>query len=326
MSIHSHSSVSTADIVVVTLNPTFDLVLEVPGFKMGSHQHGRQLQLMPAGKGMNVSRTLDALGVGSIITGFVGQHSLAEFEQALLNTRITGQFFAVPGHTRQNITILDPAASTDTHIRQDGPEITEHDLQRIGAKLTLLAEEGTIVVFAGSLPPGVSSEDFTRLLQICSQEGAKVVVDTSGQALTAAAEHDLWLVKPNRQEFAELTVSPAQTVPEIAKSARQLTHLIPNLLISLAEQGAVLITTDLALHAVMDSPGTDSLANTVGSGDSLLGAFLAGLIRSKDYELSLSRAVAVSWAACQTSTPAIFDPELAQSMLNRVRLEHIEGL
>ena len=326
MPTNSDSPVSTTDIIVVTLNPTFDLVLEVPDFKLGSHQQGRQLQRLPAGKGLNVCRTLDCLGVGSIITGFVGGNSIAEFEQVLLNTRITGQFFSVPGHTRQNITILDPTVSSDTHIRQDGPEITRHDLDRIAAKLTLLAEEGTIVVFAGSLPPGVSSDDFARLLQICHHERARVVVDTSGQALAVAVDHNLWLIKPNSKEFAELIGRPVKTIAQIAQAARQLTDRIPHLLISLAAQGALLITKELALHAVIDSPASATLANTVGSGDSLLGAFLAGLIRSKDKQAALSRAVAVSWAACQTSLPAVFDPELAQSMLKQVRLEHVEGL
>ena len=326
MTIGPGTSPELAEIVVVSLNPTFDLILEVPGFQIGSHQQGRQLQRLPAGKGLNVSRTLDTLGVASIITGFVGQQSLAEFEQALLNTRITGQFFAVPGHTRQNVTILDPSASTDTHIRQQGPEITKHDLDRIGAKIALLAGRDTLVVFAGSLPPNVSPADFIRLLRICSDEGAKAVLDTSGPALAAAIDQRPWLIKPNRKEFAELTRSPTQTILQIAQAARELTDRVQHLLISLGEQGALLLSEDLAVHAVMDPPDSAAVTNTVGSGDSLLAAFIAGLLQSQDMQTALSHAVAVSWAACQTSLPAVFEPELAKRMLTRVRLEHIEGL
>ena len=326
MTIGPDNSPELADVVVVTLNPTFDLILEVPGFQLGSHQQGRQLQRLPAGKGLNISRTLDALGVASIITGFVGQQSLAEFEQVLLDTRITGQFFAVPGHTRQNVTILDPSSSTDTHIRQQGPEITKHDLDRIGAKIALLAGRDTLVAFAGSLPPGVSPADFVRLLRICSDEGARAVLDTSGPALDAAVDQRPWLIKPNRNEFAQLIGRSEQSIEQIVRSARELTDRVPHILISLAEQGALLVTQDLAVHAVMDQSDSAAVANTVGSGDSLLAAFLAGLVQRQDMQTALSRAVAVSWAACQTSLPAVFDPELAQQMLNRVRLEHIEGL
>lgn len=326
MTIGPDHSPELAEIVVVTLNPTFDLILEVPGFQVGSHQQGRQLQRLPAGKGLNVSRTLDTLGVASIITGFIGRQSFAEFERVLHDTRITGQFFSVPGHTRQNVTILDPSTSTDTHIRQQSPEITKHDLERIGAKIALLAGKDTLVIFAGSLPPGVSAADFVRLLSICSDEGARVVLDTSGPALTAAIEQHPWLIKPNRKEFAQLTSRPEQSLEQLVRCARELTDRVQHILISLGEQGALLVSRDLAVHAVMDPPASAAMANTVGSGDSLLGAFLAGLVQDQDLPTALSRAVAVSWAACQTSLPAVFEPELAQRMLSRVRLEHIEGL
>ena len=139
-------------------------------------------------------------------------------------------------------------------------------------------------------------------------------------------DHNLWLIKPNRREFAQLTGRSPETISQIARIAREFTDRIPRLLISLAEQGAMLITEDLALHAVIDSPDSTAVANTVGSGDSLLGAFLAGLVRGQDNSTALGRAVAVSWAACQTSLPAVFDPDLAEQAFSRVRLQHIEGL
>ena len=326
MTIGPGTSPELAEIVVVSLNPTFDLILEVPGFQIGSHQQGRQLQRLPAGKGLNVSRTLDTLGVDSIITGFVGQQSFAEFEQVLLDTRITGQFFSVPGHTRQNVTILDPSASTDTHIRQRGPEITKHDLERIGSKIALVAGRDTLVVFAGSLPPGVSTADFVRLLRICSDEGAWTVLDTSGPALAAAIDQSPWLIKPNRKEFAQLTGQSDLSVQQIVRCARELTDRVRHILVSLGEQGALLISRDLAVHALMDPPASSAAANTVGSGDSLLGAFLVGLAQGQDMQTALIQGVAVSWAACQTPLPAVFEPELAQQMLSRVRLEHIGQL
>ena len=326
VTIRPDNALQPPPIVVVTLNPAFDLVLEVPDFQVGSHQRGRQLHRLPAGKGLNVSRTLDTLGTSSIITGFLGQESMAEFERVLVNTRITGQFFAVPGYTRQNVTILEPSRSTDTHIRQQGSEINKHDIERIGSKLGLLAEKGTLVVFAGSLPPGVSPADLAHLMRICSQDGARIILDASGQNLAATIDQRPWLIKPNRKEFAQLTGRPDQPLEQIARTARELTERVQNVLISLGPQGALLITKHLAIRAVMDSTGATAVVNTVGSGDSLLAAFLAEMVRGQDIQTSLSHAVAVSWAACQTSLPAVFDPELAKRTHNQIRLEQIEGL
>ena len=58
------SSAQNAQIVTVSLNPVFDLILEVDNFQVGHHQLGQELQLLPAGKGLNVCRTLNSLGLG----------------------------------------------------------------------------------------------------------------------------------------------------------------------------------------------------------------------------------------------------------------------
>ncbi len=203
---------------------------------------------------------------------------MSEFEQALEDTRITGQFFALPGHTRQNVTIIDPANATDTHIRQQGLELRKQDLERMGKKLSLLAEPDVVVVFSGSLPPGMSPADLTRLLRICKEDRAKTVVDSSVQALPAVVKEGAWLIKPNREEFAELTGQSEQSIEQMARAARKLNHQVENVLISLGRQGAVLVTKQLAIRAIPANPKSTPTLNTVGSGDSLLGAPRKGLV------------------------------------------------
>ena len=320
---HPESSLQAAQIVVVTLSPTFDLILEVDDFRIGAHQLGRELQRVPAGKGLNVSRTLNALDAASVITGFVGHESMTEFERFLADTRITGQFFAVPGHTRQNVTIIDSSNATDTHIRQQGLAVTSQDLGRMANKLTLLAENGTLMVFAGSLPLGVAPADLAHLMQICSQAGAKTVIDSAGEVLAEVVSQGPWLIKPNRNEFAQLTRRDDQTIEQMAHAARELTDRVQNILISLGEQGAMLVNNQSAILASMDPAKAAKVVNTVGSGDSLLAAFLAGLVQGQDLPTSLSRAVAVSWAACQTSIPASFEAELAERVRTQVRVQQI---
>ncbi len=320
------NSAQDIPIVTVSLNPCFDLVLEVENFRLGQHQIGRELQLLPAGKGLNLSRTLNSLGQRSIITGFVGQESMAEFEQALANTDATAQFFVLPGRTRQNVTIVDPSQLTDTHIRQQGLKVTTQDLERMGKKLGLLAEKDRLMVFAGSLPPGLNPAALVRWLSICKEDGARTVVDTSGQALADVVREGVWLIKPNREEFASLTGRPDQSIEQIVRAARQLTNQVPNILISLGEEGALLINPNSAIWARIEQTKPTKMLNTVGSGDALLGAFLAGIAQGQDMRTSLTQALAVSWAACQTPGPASFDTRLAQKFQSQVRIEQIGGL
>lgn len=318
------SSTQVPPIVVVTLNPTFDLILEAENFQVGRHQRVKVVDYLPAGKGLNVSRTLSTLSISSIITGFIGQENSTEFRQALDDDKIVGQLFTVPGRTRQNITIIDPVNSSDTHIRLPGPEVSREDLTKLGKKLSLLAEKGGLVVFAGSLPPGAEAEDLARLVRICRDAGAMVAVDTSGEPLKAATAQRLWLIKPNRAEFAELSGQADQTLEEMVTSAGRLTDRVENVLLSLGKEGALLVNRSTALRAWLEKEESAPAVNTVGSGDSLLGAFLAGIRAGLDLPDCLAQAVGVAWAACRTSIPASFSDEVARDMRTHVQLEQMK--
>src|SRR5512135_1158324 len=98
-----------ARIIVVSLNPAVDRVIEVPGFTLGAHQTGREIRRLAAGKGMNVAHVLSRLGVPSVATGFLGEQNRAIFADALKADGVADEFLTLPGRTRENITITDPA-------------------------------------------------------------------------------------------------------------------------------------------------------------------------------------------------------------------------
>ena len=60
-------------IVTVTLHTALDRVVEAPGLAVGAHIHASEVVCYPGGKGVNVSVTLDRLGVANQATGFVGR-------------------------------------------------------------------------------------------------------------------------------------------------------------------------------------------------------------------------------------------------------------
>ena len=70
-------------IVTVTLNPTIDRIIEVPGFTIGGHQQGRLHLREPAGKAINVSRALSELGLRNSAIGWVGMNAFDLFHEAM---------------------------------------------------------------------------------------------------------------------------------------------------------------------------------------------------------------------------------------------------
>jgi len=264
-------------VVVVTLNPTIDRVLEVSDFRAGGHQRCVRRDRYPAGKGINVVRAMASLGQTATLTGFVGEAESEWYQQFLLGEGIEDcRLISVPGFTRENITVVDPnAPGSDTHLMEQGFTVMADELAQLRDSLGPLASAGNLVSFCGSLPPGVSAEQFAELIRLCLDSGAEVAVDTSGDSLRASARLPLWLVKPNRQELTELSGHTSQTDELLLSSASLLAEQIRWVLLSLGGEGAVLVDSRIARRAVLPLR-TEEVVSTVGCGDILFGGFLAG--------------------------------------------------
>ena len=309
-------------IITVSLNPAIDRVLEVEDFTFGAHQPARELSRTPAGKAINVSRVLAALDARSVATGFLGSENRSSYDPLFRDGRISDEFFLLPGRTRENVTIVDRTSGRETHLRDVGLKVERRYLDRLAKKLGLLSRADCIVIFSGSLPPGAEPADLVQLVQVCASAGARVAVDTSGEALRAMAGRPLWLLKPNAAELAALTGRELGSLPEHLDAARELAARVDVVLFTRGEQGAYLFTGELALHAVAPVPA-ELIRNTVGCGDVLLGTFVAGVCRGRDLRQCLRDAVAFATAsACDVAT-AQFGPELAEKLKDQVQLTDV---
>jgi 1-phosphofructokinase len=252
-------------ILVVSLNSSFDRAVEVPGLTLGDHARGRLLSVQPAGKGVNVARILATLGTPCTLAGFVGDGDRERFERSLQGLPVHVELLETRSPTRQNTTLIDPAAGRETHIREAGSPVSPEDLDSLARQMETLASPQGYVVFAGSLPPEMPPESLVRLIDLCQARGARVAVDTSGPGLEAVRQsRRLWLIKPNRDEFAELrSPHPPRDAAEIVA-------------VTLGADGARLFTRDGAWHGRLAGPSPRPIVKTVGCGD----AFLAGFLHS----------------------------------------------
>ena len=302
-------------IVTVTLNPAIDRVVEVPQFRVGVHAKAKRIGWYPAGKGINVSRVLATLGTRSIATGLVGDDELSLFEEHLEHHghgRITTQLLAVRGRTRDNITIIDPVDDTETHLRDEGFTVQRGDMRRIMSKVGMLARDGAIVCFCGSMPPGASTGDLRTMLHRGEETGALAVIDTSEQVLEDLRGESIWMVKVNAQELTTLTGMPTETEGQTVDAARTILRsnggTVDYVVATRGADGAFMLGPDVNLSAkVAVHPGL--IANTVGCGDSLLAGLLAAHVRGADWGAALKRGVATATANAVSRTPGVISTD-----------------
>ena len=317
-------------IVTVTLNPAVDRVLEAPNFAVGKHIRGKRVALYPAGKGINVSRVLATLGARSIATGFVGKGELAMFEEHLEETgknKIVCQLLIVQARTRDNVTIVDPINDTETHIRDEGFQVQPEDVARMASKLSLLANENTTMVFAGSLPPGVSASAFAHMIERCVEQGATVAVDTSLQGVSSLGEQNIWLLKVNREELAAMAEAPTDSEAEVIAAARSLSlHAggsIHNVLATMGADGALLIGESVALRGrVGVHPGR--ILSTVGCGDCMVAGVVAAFVRSGDWRTAMREGLASATAGAISRQAGFIDLEDVEEFREASIIEPLE--
>ncbi|MGB9626722.1 MAG: 1-phosphofructokinase family hexose kinase [Phycisphaerae bacterium] len=309
-------------VITVSLNPAIDRIMEVPRFAIGQHQRGRLVSRTPAGKAVNVSRALATLGVRNIATGFLGEQEVEFFEKAFDPARVQAQFLPLPAPTRENITIVDPVAHIETHIRDVGFVIRDTHRIRLGKKLSLMCREGSIVVFSGSVPEGISPEQFVDLLEICISAGARVAVDTSGEPLRAAASLPLWLMKPNVAELSEIAGRPLTTEADLLAAGRDLARRVKTVIVSRGEAGGFCFIADSVLAGRVPLE-PERVRNTVGCGDSLLAGFIAGQILHDNVRESYRYALAVATASAVGLEPCRFAMKDVEEFIPKAVVEGI---
>jgi 6-phosphofructokinase 2 len=136
------------------------------------------------------------------------------------------------------------------------------------------AQAAPWVVSSGSVPPGFGEDFHARVCDVALGMGARVVVDSDGPALRAAAARCTLLV-PNRHEAERLLGAAIRSMRDAGDAALALLRDgAAYAAITLGEEGAVLATCGVSDVLFAQAPAAPAHASAVGAGD----AFLAGLL------------------------------------------------
>jgi tagatose 6-phosphate kinase len=306
--------------VTVTLNASIDTTYVMERLHQGGVNRVQQKLAVPGGKGNNVARVLKALGHSVITTGFVGGRSGEYIEEALREDGIETAFVRVLGESRVSLGIVEQASGDVTEIREQGCEVSREDGERFLESLKRLAAGADVVVFSGSLPPGLPYDFYAWAIQLLSESSPYVVLDSSGPAFQRGLSQHLDLIKPNASEMAALMEQEAGD-EEMGEYAQALIGTVLKadamVLLSLGNRGAVLATSDAKIFA--HAPRVD-VRSSVGSGDAMIAGFLDARFAGMDNEAALRNAVAIGSAAAMHLTPGTIDPATIRELTESVKV------
>lgn len=267
-------------IYTVTFNPSLDYIVSVEHIQLGAvNRTGKEI-MNPGGKGVNVSMVLQNLGFDSVALGFQAGFTGKEIVRLMEEQGLCADFIEVAkGLSRINVKVR---SDEESEINGMGPEIGGADIERLYAKLEQL-KDGDTLVLAGSIPAVMPKTMYRDIMERLSGKKLQIVVDATKDLLMNVLKYHPFLIKPNNHELGEIYGVTLKTREEVIPYAHRLQEEgARNVLISMAGEGAVLLTEDGQIYQSEAPKG--KVQNSVGAGDSMVAGFIAGYLASGDYE------------------------------------------
>jgi 1-phosphofructokinase len=300
-------------IVTLTLNPSVDRTVEVETLARGEVMRALGVRVDPGGKGINVSRALASHGLPTRAVVTVGGAEGEHLVTLLRDTGIEIVPVRIRGAIRSNITVVEPDGTT-TKFNEPGAQLSAEELNSVFDAVKTAVKSADWLVASGSLPPGTPAGVYADLVRALAGSGTRVAVDTSGPALEAVLAAGPTLVKPNRDELAQVTGRRLVTLGDVVEAAHRLRELgAETVLASLGGDGAVLVDDEGAIHG--RTPAVPPLSS-VGAGDAMLAGFLAGGGRGADALVE-----GLAWGAAAVLQPGSGMPSPRDIDRAAVRLE-----
>ncbi|MNK07641.1 6-phosphofructokinase isozyme 2 [compost metagenome] len=303
----------TKSILTITFNPTVDKSSTVDSIKPEKKLRCSQPVYEPGGGGINVSRGLERLGIPSTAFFPSGGRTGELLEQLLKKENVEVLSFQIDAETRENFTVVDTSNNEQYRFGMPGEALSSLECKSIHDTLLNISPFPQIVIISGSLPEGMNSTFLSKLVKELKAKQAKIILDTSGDALTEVLKDGVYLVKPNLGELSKLSGKEELDNESADEAAKQLIKegKAEIVVVSMGPQGAYLVTKDETIH--VPAPSVKKLS-TVGAGDSMVAGMVSVIARGGTNIEMARMGVACGTAATMSKGTGLFTKENAAKL------------
>ncbi|GAA1141735.1 tagatose 6-phosphate kinase [Kitasatospora gansuensis] len=303
-------------ILTVTLNLALDVTYHLDEVQRFGSNRVREVSAQAGGKGVNVSRTLAALGHDTLVTGLAGGPTGQAATAELTASGLTARLLGIAGESRRTVAVVEQRAGDATSYLEPGPTVTPAEWQSFLALYRSLLADTGVVVLSGSLPAGLPPDAYRTLGELARDRQIPVLLDAEGPALLHGLAAHPTLVKPNQHELAATTGTE-----DPHEGARRLRALgATSVAASLGPNGLIATTPTGTWHA---TPPTRVPGNPTGAGDAAVAALAIGLLHGTPWPDRLRQAVALSAATVLTPQAGHFDAETYARLPDLVEISQL---
>jgi len=309
-------------IVSLAMNPAIDKSSSVEHVIAERKLYCKPPRFEPGGGGVNVSRAIKKLGGESLLLYPAGGYTGQRLKDLLDGEGITQHPVSIEGTTRESLAVLEESTGQQYRFGMPGPVLKNEEWERCLHELSTIYPKPDYLVASGSLPPGAPPDFYARVARIGKEQGVKVIIDTSGDALNRPLPEGLYLIKPNYREFRDLVGRDMKDESQIRAEARKMvqTGRSEILVVSLGAAGALLVSNDIT---ELIRPPTVPIVSKVGAGDSMVAGIVLSLAKGETLRESVLFGIAAGAAAVMTPGSELCRREDAERLYVRMVSEAV---
>jgi 6-phosphofructokinase 2 len=308
-------------IVTLTINPAIDRTITVDRLAFDDRAYIKASHYSAGGRGINSSCVIHSFGgeTAAILTS--GGSSGKQLEDYLRGCGLQISVVPVEREIRTNITITDRHGLT-VNLNEAGPGLTKTEVGRVERVVRDSLAHASWLMLCGSLPPGVPSSFYAKLIAMARTKKVKTLLHASGEALQQGIEARPTVVTPNNVEAERLLGKPLLTRTQYVEAAERIRAMGPeSVVLSLGSRGAIGAYKDGLIEAL--PPRIDAVC-PIGAGDALTAGYIWSMKRKPNPAEALRWGVAAGTASAKLPGMSFANLEQTQEIYRQVEVRRVD--
>lgn len=308
-------------ILTITINPLLERRLFYEKIFLGKDNRSFKEEFTSGGKGINVSRQLNYLGLKNSAFTFLGGNNGKILRSILNKENIEHSLVSTKSETRSATLIIEQSENRITTFFGVNSLITKEESDEFKNKLEKMIQNSSIVVFAGSSPCKETNGIFPYGIELANKHDKISILDTYGEHLKMCIDASPTVVHNN---INEIESSLGIIIKSEADKIKFLDYLYSKRIkmAFLTDGSNPAYSSKYDFHYKITPPSVKTI-DTTGSGDAFVAGIVYGLENSLVYDeiikiaTALGAANAADWNTCSVSF------ECMNELLSNVKVEPI---
>jgi 1-phosphofructokinase family hexose kinase len=310
-------------IITVSLNPALDVTLWIQTMDFAEPNKTSAEKVYAGGKAINMARVFASYGQKNVrCCGVAGENNCNVLTGLLDQDGVQYDFVKVPGDVRENLTLVIPDKRV-LKINRAGCPVGTAAMHAVRDRI-LREIEGlgkSLLIFAGSLPPGITPEGYKAFILSMKRENVEIALDMAVFHMEDMEKLRPFVIKPNLPEFRAMCGTDLRTEQSIVKFAKVLSGSVTHVLVSLGAKGLLYVGQGSGVRLL---PAPVEVRSTIGAGDTTLASFLYGLENGMEPTGAAHFAAAAGTASVTLDGTDLVTRQMVEEMLPSITVKSVK--